>query len=244
MYVELLEATPAAEKVVATAARLCYAAIDCRTLIGSADSAGDCHLIGEVLDRGHHSVLEHAVFTFAIEGVSRALTHQLVRHRLASYAQQSQRYVSFAEGFPYTIPPSIAARPELAALFSRAMAQAAACYRELREAGIAAEDARFVLPNAAHTRIIVTMNARELRHFFRLRCCRRAQWEIRELALKMLQKVLAVAPALFRGAGPACLSGKCPEGVNGCGKAGEVRREFASLVTASAAPPAAASGRG
>jgi thymidylate synthase (FAD) len=192
-------------------------------------------MIDRILELGHYAVLEHASFTFAVEGVSRVLTHQLVRHRLASFAQQSQRYVAFEEGFAYETPPAIAARPELQHRFDAAMRYAAEAYRELCRAGIAAEDARFVLPNAAHSRIIITMNARELRHFFRLRCCRRAQWEIRALAVKMLETVMAVAPSLFHQAGPGCLSGPCPEGPMSCGKAAEVRREFAKL----SAPPSA-----
>ncbi len=127
------------------------------------------------------------------------------------------------------MPPSIAAEPELAARFDDEMRRLAGLYADLREAGIAAEDARFVLPNAAHSRLLITMNARELRHFFRLRCCRRAQWEIRDLAKRMLKEVVEVAPALFQEAGPGCLAGACPEGAMSCGKAAEVRREFADI---------------
>ena len=187
-------------------------------------------MISKVLSLGHHGVLEHAVFSFAVEGVSRALTHQLVRHRLASFAQQSQRYVNFDGGFDYEMPPAIAAQPELAARFDDEMRRLAALYADFREAGIAAEDARFVLPNASHSRLIMTMNARELRHFFRLRCCRRSQWEIRALAKEMLKEVVKVAPALFQKAGPGCLSGACPEGEMSCGAVTEVRREFADFM--------------
>ncbi len=231
MFVTLLTSTPEPERVVATAARLCYAAVDCRALAERSSRAEDRRMIARILALGHHGVLEHAVFTFAVEGVSRALTHQLVRHRLASFAQQSQRYVNFDDGFAYETPPAITARPELRQRFDQAMATAAGVYRELREAGIAAEDARFVLPNAAHSRIIISMNARELRHFFRLRCCRRSQWEIRALAKTMLEQVAAVAPALFHQAGPGCLAGPCPEGEMSCGEAAAVRREFAGLET-------------
>ena len=234
MRVKLLSHTPDPEQVVATAARLCYAAIDLDTLEERGSQFDNAGMIDKVLAMGHYGVLEHAVYTFGIEGVSRALTHQLVRHRLASYAQQSQRYVAFDEGFAYETPPSVAARPELAARFHVEMERLSGFYKELREAGIAAEDARFVLPNAVHSRLIMTMNARELRHFFRLRCCRRAQWEIRSLALALLTRVVAVSPALFQGAGPACLSGDCPEGEMGCGAADGVRREFAAIFP----PPA------
>jgi thymidylate synthase (FAD) len=230
LFVSLLTYTPEAERLVATAARLCYAAVDVKALAQRFEPDDDRRMISKVLAIGHHGVLEHAVFSFAAEGVSRALTHQLVRHRLASFAQQSQRYVAFDGGFDYEMPPSIAAQPELATRFDDEMRSLAALYADLREAGIAAEDARFVLPNASHSRLIMTMNARELRHFFRLRCCRRSQWEIRALATKMLKEVIKVAPALFQKAGPGCLDGACPEGAMSCGAAAEVRREFVDLV--------------
>ena len=229
MFVSLLTYTPDSERVVATAARLCYSAVGFQALTQAATPDDNQQMISKVLALGHHGVLEHAVFSLAAEGVSRALTHQLVRHRLASFAQQSQRYVDFDGGFDYEVPPSIAAEPELAARFDDEMRRLAGLYADLREAGIAAEDARFVLPNAAHSRLLITMNARELRHFFRLRCCRRAQWEIRDLAKRMLKEVVEVAPALFQEAGPGCLAGACPEGAMSCGKAAEVRREFADI---------------
>ncbi len=229
MFVSLLTYTPDSERIVATAARLCYSAVNFQTLTQSNIPDDNRQMISKVLALGHHGVLEHAVFSFAAEGVSRALTHQLVRHRIASFAQQSQRYVDFDSGFDYEVPPTIAEQPELAARFDDEMRRLAALYADLREAGIAAEDARFVLPNAAHSRLIITMNARELRHFFRLRCCRRAQWEIRDLAKLMLKEVLKVAPALFQEAGPGCLAGACPEGQMTCGATAEVRREFADL---------------
>ncbi|MBN2705500.1 MAG: FAD-dependent thymidylate synthase [Deltaproteobacteria bacterium] len=229
MLVSLLSFTPEAERLVANAARLCYSASDGQALGLGCGPADDRKMIAKVLALGHHGVLEHAVFSFMVEGVSRALTHQLVRHRLASFAQQSQRYVAFDDGFAYEVPPSIAKRPDLAARYLDEMGRLATLYNELRAAGISAEDARFVLPNAAHTRLVVTMNARELRHFFRLRCCRRAQWEIRGLAVGMLQESKKVAPALFENAGPGCLAGPCPEGQMSCGEAAAVRREFSSL---------------
>jgi len=230
LFVSLLTYTPEAERVVATAARLCYADVDCQTLTERSNPKDDRQMIDKVLRIGHHGVLEHAVFSFTAEGISRALTHQLVRHRLASFAQQSQRYVVFDGGFAYETPPSIAAQPELASRYNDEMQRIAALYADLRQSGIAAEDARFILPNASHSRLIMTMNARELRHFFRLRCCRRAQWEIRKLAIGILVEVLKVAPALFKDAGPGCLAGTCPEGAMSCGDAAEVRREFSEIA--------------
>lgn len=226
MFVSLLTYTPEAERVVATAARLCYADVDCQALAKRSNPEDDQRMIEKVLAIGHYGILEHAVFSFAAEGISRVLTHQLVRHRLASFAQQSQRYVAFDGGFDYETPPAIAAEPELASRYAEEMQRIADLYADFRKAGIEPEDARFILPNASHSRLIMTMNARELRHFFRLRCCRRAQWEIRNLAKGMLDEVCKVAPVLFKNAGPGCLSGACPEGAMSCGAAAEVRREF------------------
>jgi thymidylate synthase (FAD) len=167
---------------------------------------------------GHYSTLEHASYTFAIEGVSRALTHQLVRHRLASFNQQSQRYVKFKDGsVPSVMPHTVEENPEAAAIFEEAMHQTSDAYAKLVELGIPAEDARFVLPNACETKICVTMNIRELLHFFENRCCNRAQWEIRELAWKMLELVKPTAPFIFMDAGAPCVHGTCPEGKMTCG---------------------------
>ncbi|MBN2705227.1 MAG: FAD-dependent thymidylate synthase [Deltaproteobacteria bacterium] len=233
MQVDLVSYTADPERVVATAARLCYSALNCRELAERERVDADRGMIARILAMGHYAVLEHASFTLAIDGVSRALSHQLVRHRLASFAQQSQRYVDFVKGFAYVTPPAIAAQPELAAAFAGEMARLADFYGVLRGAGITAEDARFILPNAAVTRLYMTMNARELRHFITLRSCRRAQWEIRELALAVLARVISVAPALFVGTGPGCLAGVCPEGEKSCGEAAAVRREFAAFYTES-----------
>jgi thymidylate synthase (FAD) len=158
--------------------------------------------------------------------VSRACTHQLVRHRVASYNQQSQRYVNFGAADSFVVPPSISADTEAEAIFLQAMEDARVAYDKLVELGLAEgrtresvqEDARFVLPNAAETKIVVTMNARELRHFFQVRCCNRAQWEIRDLAWQMRGMVKDLAPNLFEGSGPGCLYGTCPEGKMTCGK--------------------------
>jgi thymidylate synthase (FAD) len=169
--------------------------------------------IKRVTGYGHMSVIEHASFTFSIEEVSRALTHQLVRHRIASYTQQSQRYVTYDTLKKYVTPPTIVQNPEAKKIFDETLESISAAYKKLLEMGIPKEDARYILPNAAKTNIVVTMNARELRHFFNLRCCARSQWELREVAMEMLRQVKKVAPALFENAGPTCVElGFCPEG--------------------------------
>ena len=177
----------------------------------------DKALLG-AMSSGHESVVEHASFTFYIEGVSRALLAQLTRHRLASFSVQSQRYVSLKGGFPYIIPPSITAQgPEAVTRFVNQMDTISRWYDEWGKS-VPSEDARFVLPNACETKLIMTMNARELRHFFSLRLCSRAQWEIRKLAEEMLRICKEEAPALFADAGCACMAGKpCPEGKRSCG---------------------------
>jgi len=170
-------------------------------------------IIKRVTGYGHASVIEHASFTFSIEGVSRAMTHQLVRHRIASYTQQSQRYVTYDTFEKYVTPPSIEENSEAKRIFNSALKKISETYHKLLEMGIPKEDARFILPNAAKTNIVVTMNARELRHFFNLRCCRRSQWEIRQVAIEMLKQAKNAAPSLFENAGPSCVElGYCPEG--------------------------------
>ncbi len=227
--VRLLSHTPEPERTVALAARLCYSARGVAEL-GDRLGPDDARDLVVRLERmGHLSAFEHAAFTFGIEGISRACSHQLVRHRIASYSQQSQRYVRM-DRVQAVVPPSVETRPALRQRFVKAMEDLWALYRELAEAGVPAEDARYVLPNACETKIVVSMNARELRHFFRLRLCRRAQWEIRALARAMLEAVVPVAPALFRRAGPGCLKGPCPEGEYSCGQADAVRAELLPLV--------------
>ena len=228
MRVQLLSYTPDPEQVAAAAARLCYSSSDIVQLM---ERSRDDHaaLLAKILDLGHFSVLEHASFSFGIEGISRACSHQLVRHRIASYSQQSQRYVAVRERFAAVMPPTIAAHAELAGRFESFLDDCHALYGDLMAAGIPAEDARFVLPNAAETKLVMTMNARELRHFFALRCCRRAQWEIREMATAMLRVCKPVAPLLFADAGPGCLSGPCPEGKMTCCQAAAVRQEFKNV---------------
>jgi thymidylate synthase (FAD) len=228
MLVQLLTHTPDPEQVVAAAARLCYSASSIDRLLEKSRREQEV-LLKKILSLGHFSVLEHASFTFGVEGISRACSHQLVRHRVASYAQQSQRYVSHKERFAAVTPPSVAADPDLKARFDSLLQDIHQVYQVLLDAGVPAEDARFVLPNAAETKIVVTMNARELIHFFNLRCCRRAQWEIRDMATRMLRLVRRAAPLLFAAAGPGCLNGPCPEGAMCCGASIEVRREFAEF---------------
>jgi len=230
MKVSLLQHTPDPERSVALAARLCYSSASITELDDRLSASAIAGLLEKIMSLGHQSVLEHAAFTFGIEGISRACSHQLVRHRLASYSQQSQRYVTFkGDDFPQVVPESISSSAKRSELFSRAVKAAAEAYRELVADGVPAEDARFVLPNAAETKIIVTMNARELLHFFELRCCERAQWEIRALAVEMLRLVKPSAPVIFSSAGPACISGGCPEGSMTCGKIREVRERFSTL---------------
>lgn len=226
MNVTVLAHTPDPEGTVAMAARLCYSRDGIGRLAQRVSRGDTASFIRKVVSLGHHSVLEHAVFTLGIEGISRAASHQLVRHRLASYSQKSQRYVVEEEPFTYVIPPSLRDREDLAAPYREAMASLHALYRRFLQAGVPAEDARYVFPNAATTQLLVTMNARELRHFFALRLCLRAQWEIREMAELMLERLREKAPLLFRGVGPACTDGPCPEGEMTCGHLVEVRSRY------------------
>ena len=218
MDVRLLYHTPDPERAVAAAARLCYAPVGAAELMeGMADEAVR-KVLRTIMTSGHYSALEHATYTFAVDGVSRAMTHQLVRHRLASYNQQSQRYVSYAEEPCFIVPPAVEADPAALKRFEAATAAAFEAYRALIEAGVAAEDARYLLPNAMETKIVVTMNIRELLHFFELRCCKRAQWEIREVSSAMLGLAEPTAPYLFMDAGASCRRGPCREGAMTCGE--------------------------
>ena len=217
MNVELLYHTPDPERAVATAARLCYAPVGASELMETLTEDKVRSVLRTIMAGGHFSTLEHASYTFAIDGVSRALTHQLVRHRLASFNQQSQRYVAYANGLDVIKPASIAENPEASKLFDEMIDKTIEAYKAFLDAGIPAEDARYLLPNAAETKIVVTMNIRELLHFFSLRCCNRAQWEIRDLAWRMLELVRPTAPYIFATAGPGCVRGACPEGKMTCG---------------------------
>lgn len=216
---KLISHTPEPEKVVSIAAKLCYSKSDVDGLITGVLTGNDTEkFIDKLKGMGHESPLEHVSFTFAIEGVSRTLTHQLVRHRIASYSQKSQRYVS-ENDFEYIVPPSIARDSQAKEKFENLMCTIRQAYNELASMDIPKEDARYVLPNATETKIIVTMNARSLFNFFSLRCCTHAQWEIRQLANLMLAEVQKVAPILFKNAGASCKKGYCPEEGRSCGNA-------------------------
>ena len=215
MNVKLIGFTPNPEKLPAMAAKLTHSKTKPEELDKSSEKELKA-ILEQVMDLGHTSVIEHANFSFAISDVSRSLTHQLVRHRIASYAQQSQRYVDFKEP-NYVTPPKIAKDKKMKKAYDETMNNIWKEYNKLLDMGIPAEDSRFVLPNAACTNIIVTMNARSLLNFFELRCCQHAQWEIRQLANKMLQEVKKVAPIIFKKAGPTCKSkGICPENKKDC----------------------------
>lgn len=217
MQVELLYHTPDPERAIATAARLCYAPVGASELMETMPEERVKSVLSTIMGSGHFSTLEHASYTFAVDGVSRALTHQLVRHRIASFNQQSQRYVRFADGVATVKPESVAASEEASAVFDQAIAAAVEAYGKLLDAGVPAEDARYLLPNAAETKIVITMNVRELLHFFSLRCCNRAQWEIRDMAHRMLELARPTAPFVFLDAGAPCVGGTCPEGKMTCG---------------------------
>lgn len=238
--VTLVRSTTDPEHVIAAAARLCYAE-ETAALLESAPT-GDARMVRMLKKVGHMSPIEHASFTFYVEGVSRAMTHQLVRHRLASYSQRSQRYVSH-KGFDYVVPPALEGRTvtvdgqnrEAAAYFRETMEEVAERYARLIEAlgdegETSNQDARYVLPNACETKIFVTMNARELLHFFEERLCLRAQWEIRGVAERMLELARQRCPAVFEKAGPKCIRiGKCPEGKRTCGQYDEVVRRYVEV---------------
>nr|WP_329886622.1 FAD-dependent thymidylate synthase [Pseudoramibacter sp. HA2172] len=252
LKVSLLTHTPDPEKAIAAAAKLCYSSSGIPELMANQTPDKVQGFLNRLSNYGHLSPVEHVSFTFGIEGVSRSLTHQLVRHRLASYSQKSQRYVTEGQ-FDYIMPPEIAAIPAAKARYLTAMADDQAAYDELTDTLKAAhlktflaeglsedeaarraekkaiEDARYVLPNGCETKIVMTMNARELLHFFNHRCCNRAQWEIRECATQMLLLVKKVAPTLFKNAGPSCLNGPCPEGNMYCGDIQGVRARFTAL---------------
>lgn len=240
MNVKLIAHTDNPDKVVSMAAKLCYSPV-------GADEIGE-NLTPEQIEKflnilisiGHESPIEHVSFTFSIEGISRACSHQIVRHRIASYSQQSQRYVKLSS-FEYIVPPQINEDEKSKEIFIRSMQQSQKAYDEIADAlyeknykkltesgmsekkaksaaeKISIEDARYVFPNACETKMVVSMNARSLMNFFTHRCCERAQWEIRDVAYDMLREVKKVAPILFKNAGPSCYEGKCKEGNMSCG---------------------------
>jgi thymidylate synthase (FAD) len=235
MRVKILSHTPNPEEVIASAARLCYSSANVDDLMKKTeDKESTKEYIDMLMSLGHESPIEHVSFVFAIEGISRACSHQLVRHRIASYSQKSQRYVNEAQ-FEYITPPVIEDDLTLKDLYTNTMEIVHERYNLLRTELIAKymkdgmdkksaekkanEDARFVLPNACETKIIVTMNIRSLFNFFKHRCCNRAQWEIRMMANEMLRQCMEIAPNIFKYAGPECITkGKCPEGKMSCGK--------------------------
>ena len=266
LKVKIIAHTPEPDKVVAQAGKLCYSAVGVDEITQKLTEEEIARYVNMLASIGHESPLEHVSFTFAIEGISRACTHQIVRHRIASYSQQSQRYVKL-EQFEYIIPPAIEKNPEAKRIFIETMKRDQEAYDELVDLLLedilidkhaadygscikevlkenpdavpdrskvldlyaekffedyrkaekqAIEDARYVFPNACETKIVITMNARSLLHFFNVRCCNRAQWEIREMATEMLKECKKIAPALFKKAGPDCVYGKCGEGKMSC----------------------------
>jgi len=218
MKVTLIGFTPDPERVVAAAAKQCYSKYSATKALKELTDEEIKKQLKRRISDGHLSVLEHAGFTFAIEGISRACSHQLVRHRIASYSQQSQRYVKLEE-IEFLAPESILLNEEARIKYLEALERCKSCYAHLLKAGIPAEDARYILPQASPTKIVVTMNARSLMNFFELRCCLSAQWEIRRLAEEMLQLVKDVAPTMFENSGPFCVSKKiCPEKKYDCPK--------------------------
>ena len=218
MNVFLLAHTPEPDALVAAAARICYRDITAEELLKGEEENLSRKLIAELFKSGHLSTFEHVSFTFGIDGLSRVASHQLVRHRVASFSQQSQRYVKMThDPEAVVVPESIKNNPEALKIFNEAVETSQQAYADLISLGISKEDARFILPHGHSTRLVMTMNARELHHFFNLRLCRRAQWEIHELARKMLILCREKAPVLFEKAGPACIFGNCQES-RSCGK--------------------------
>ncbi|MBQ9903194.1 MAG: FAD-dependent thymidylate synthase [Synergistaceae bacterium] len=218
MNVILLSHTPEPDALVAAAARICYRDVTAGELLQGEEKNLSRRLIADLFTSGHTSTFEHVSFTFGVDGLSRVSSHQLVRHRVASFSQQSQRYVKMSpDPEAVVIPPSVKSNPDALRIFTDTVAKTQEAYAELTSMGIPKEDARFILPHGHSTRLVMTMNARELHHFFSLRLCRRAQWEIHELARRMLLLCREAAPVLFEKAGPSCIYGKCGE-ARTCGK--------------------------
>ena len=252
LKIKLINYTPNAEMTIASAGKLCYSPVGVDEIGQGLNDESISKYIGMLTDLGHLSPLEHANFTFAAEGVSRSLTHQLVRHRIASYSQQSQRYVKIND-LKYIVPPAINENKKAREVYINAMEDAHKAYASLTDIlyeqsynklsgegykenqamrlaeKLAIEDARYVFPNACETKIVFTMNTRSLLHFFSLRCCNRAQWEIRNMAYEMVKICKSTYPILFKNAGPNCINGPCPEGKMTCGKIEEVRNLYKSL---------------
>lgn len=241
LKVKLLQYTQEPEKIIAAAAKLCYSSVGVEDIMDNLNEENTDKFLNMLMSLGHESPIEHVSFTFGVEGVSRSLSHQLVRHRIASFSQQSQRYVKL-EQFEYIIPPAIESDETAKEMFVKAMEESQKAYdlivERLKETYIeqgipekvaekkAIEDGRYVFPNACETKVVFTMNARSLINFFHHRCCDRAQWEIREMANVMLDEVKKVAPTLFKYAGPNCVNGPCKEGKMSCGKAKEMKEKY------------------
>ncbi|MEW9080482.1 FAD-dependent thymidylate synthase [Terrisporobacter glycolicus] len=252
MKVKLLAHTPQPEKVIAMAAKLCYSPVGVDEIEENLSDESIEKFLNVLINMGHESPLEHVSFAFGIEGISRSCSHQIVRHRIASFSQQSQRYVKLDQ-FEYIIPPQIEKIEEAKKIFIQSMKKDQEDYdklvdilfekkyKKLIEEGksekeaksqgekIAIEDARYVFPNACETKMVFTINTRSLYNFFEHRCCERAQWEIRELATQMLKEVKTVAPILFKNCGPKCVKGPCPEGKMSCGELVSIREKFKNL---------------
>nr|WP_199534125.1 FAD-dependent thymidylate synthase [Romboutsia weinsteinii] len=250
--VKLLSHTPEPEKVISMAAKLCYSPVGVEGIEKNLTDESIEKFLNMLISMGHESPLEHVSFTFAVEGISRACSHQVVRHRIASFSQQSQRYVKLDQ-FEYIIPPQIDEIEEAREVFIDAMNKDQESYDKLvdilfekhynnliksgkneneakRQASkTAIEDARYVFPNACETKMVLTMNTRSLYNFLDHRCCERAQWEIREMATQMLALAKEVAPILFKNSGPKCVKGPCPEGKMTCGNIVQVREKFKNL---------------
>lgn len=252
MKVKLLSYTPNPEKVISMAAKLCYSPVGVDEIEQNLTDENIEKFLNMLISIGHESPLEHVSFTFAVEGISRSCSHQIVRHRIASFSQQSQRYVKLDQ-FEYIIPPEINEIEEARKLFIESMNKDQEAYDKIvdilfekhynklinfgkneKEARRQAEkkaieDARYVFPNACETKMVFTMNIRSLYNFFSHRCCERAQWEIRDLATEMLRQVRQVAPILFKNSGPNCIKGPCPEGKMTCGLIVDIREKFKKL---------------
>lgn len=239
LKVKLIANTPDPEQIVASSAKLCYSSVGVEDIQENLTQEKTDKFINMLMSIHHESPLEHISFTFAVEGISRALTHQMVRHRIASYSQQSQRYVKLDQ-FQYIIPQEIDNIPQAREIFIKSMENAQKTYDDLVEILInkhtsnfiskgmdkdkatklaekkAIEDSRYVFPNACESKIMITMNARSLINFFEHRCCNRSQTEIRQMAKEMLRQVKEVAPTIFKNVGAKCVTGVCPEGKMQC----------------------------
>ncbi|MGL6107806.1 FAD-dependent thymidylate synthase [Romboutsia sp.] len=252
MKVKIIAHTPQPEKVISMAAKLCYSPVGVEQIEENLTDEQIDKFLNMLINIGHESPLEHVSFTFAVEGISRACSHQIVRHRIASFSQQSQRYVKL-EQFEYIIPEEINEIEEAKKVFIDAMEKDQEAYDKLVEILFekhynnlikygknekeakrdaekkAIEDARYVFPNACETKMVFTMNTRSLYNFLHHRCCERAQWEIRALSTEMLRQLKQVAPILFKNSGPNCVKGACPEGNMTCGNIASVRENFKNL---------------